>query len=474
MEDRDIILMEIPHQLDKLKRPALQQMCKRFGLKANGKNVDMVKALTGLRQSKASCNTSQSSVDVGGASSPCSSPASSPLQTSLSQNSSSTTRKRSLPEDDVQEHEPPTKRGRRQNKRKGRARRKRSTCTKDEEELLCTSQNSLQIESSLPSTPQTDDYPPTLQESASEQRRKRKRWSDEAIMTPPVLLDEIPAPKRTRRATYSVSPPSHFSQPVQQESEVETESEIMEEVFPISPPSPSSPAIQQVSELETEREVTRKAPPLSPPVPTADLESSTRQRHSTYTILERDSESTSSPKVTSGAVSDLMEVCSEEEDTHAQIMTLLEQRVEERKLDPNYKPVFTASNSKIPVKKGTCTSKKFHQAHQRHFNQMTSIVDHQRNKEKRAKELRKRSTFKTPDRRFEPSVLKPQHANFNFGRKSTFKTPASTASKLPILSKTAETVRHREKSFDVKASLKKETKYVPRKGKLPEFKLNLY
>ena len=57
---------------------------------------------------------------------------------------------------------------------------------------------------------------------------------------------------------------------------------------------------------------------------------------------------------------------------------------------------------------------------------MTSIVDHQRNKEKRAKELRKRSTFKTPDRRFEPSVLKPQHANFNFGRKSTFKTPAST------------------------------------------------
>ena len=208
----------------------------------------------------------------------------------------------------MQEHEPPTKRGRRQNKRKGRARQKRSTCTKDEEELLCTSQNSLQIESSLPSTPQTDDYPPTLQESASEQRRKRKRWSDEAIMTPPVLLDEIPAPKRTRRATYSVSPPSHFSQPVQQESEVETESEIMEEVFPISPPSPSSPAIQQVSELETEREVTRKAPPLSPPVPTADLESSTRQRHSTYTILERDSESTSSPKVTSGAVSDLMEV----------------------------------------------------------------------------------------------------------------------------------------------------------------------
>lgn len=37
---------------------------------------------------------SQSSVDVGGASSPCSSPASSPLQTSLSQNSSSTTRYR--------------------------------------------------------------------------------------------------------------------------------------------------------------------------------------------------------------------------------------------------------------------------------------------------------------------------------------------------------------------------------------------
>lgn len=140
---------------------------------------------------------------------------------------------------------------------------------------------------------------------AAQETEAMVRWGNNDS---PVLLDEIPAPKRTRRATYSVSPPSHFSQPVQQESEVETESEIMEEVFPISPPSPSSPAIQQVSELETEREVTRKAPPLSPPVPTADLESSTRQRHSTYTILERDSESTSSPKVTSGAVSDLMEV----------------------------------------------------------------------------------------------------------------------------------------------------------------------
>ena len=37
MEDRDVILIEIPDRLEKLKRPALQQLCKRFGLKANGK-----------------------------------------------------------------------------------------------------------------------------------------------------------------------------------------------------------------------------------------------------------------------------------------------------------------------------------------------------------------------------------------------------------------------------------------------------
>ena len=225
------------------------------------------------------------------------------------------------------------------------------------------SQNTLQAESSLPSTPQTDEHPLPLLESASEQRRKRKRWSDEATMTPPILLDELPAPKRTRRATYSVSPPSRSAPAIQHVSEVETESEIADVVLPVSPPSHSSPQVSeveteseiadvvlpvsppvplhsspqvseveteseiadevlpvslpvplhsspQVSEVETEREITEDVPPLSPPDPTSDLESSTRQRHSTYAILERDSEmmDTSSPEKTSdAAVSDVKE-----------------------------------------------------------------------------------------------------------------------------------------------------------------------
>ena len=59
---------------------------------------------------------------------------------------------------------------------------------------------------------------------------------------------------------------------------------------------------------------------------------------------------------------------------------------------------------------------------------MTSIAEHQRNKEKRARELQKRAAFKTPEnpKRFEPSVLKPQNASFNFGQKSIRKTPTGT------------------------------------------------
>ena len=185
----------------------------------------------------------------------------------------STCRKRSLPRDDLQANEPPAKRGRRQRKGKT-SKSKQNKAANEVKELPHMSQTALQVESP-PSTPQTDQ--PSPAEVASEQRRKRKRWSNEAAMTPPILLDELPAPKR-RRATYSISPPSH-----------------------------SLPATPQVSEVEIGSKITEEMLPISPPEHTvnSDLESSTRQRHSTYTVLENDSQNgASSPMKTSGGNSD--------------------------------------------------------------------------------------------------------------------------------------------------------------------------
>jgi len=219
---------------------------------------------------------------------------------------------------------------------------------------------------------------------SSQKTRKRKRRGTHSIS---------PSPKQLRTSIPVVEPsPLPVSKAVSEANSNRPTVASMEVQPPISPPESTgrlsdrkrratfsiSPPSSGCEATTPNVDINLASSELQPPAPK-------RSCQSTFEISpEADDMKTDSGQKPRDMVAESMDLDSS---VKTEILTLLHQRVDNRKADPNYKPVFGRTEpktSRIPVK--STIGRRFEKAHQRQFTKMTSIVDHQRRKDRRAAE----------------------------------------------------------------------------------------
>ncbi|XP_064399314.1 uncharacterized protein LOC135345789 isoform X2 [Halichondria panicea] len=400
--------MDLPEDLSCLKRPALQALCKRHGIKANGKNTDMIKTLERIRSETVEAQTVKAqTVEAQTNSDADDQPGPSPV----------------VEESGDSPFAVATKIVRKKKAgRKGMKRKTRSGSNKERKS-----------ESSADSSAASD-----LSELASEDPILKPTDSTGMGDTP---CDNKPTSrKRKRRNTHSVSPNSSFCSLPKIPRLGPTNDDFTSWGSPPNTPmqtgdSDSNSGDKNTSDYVDKEDNIVTRPPISPP--TENSGSRKRKRNSTFVV------SPSPSKMETGAPEEKSE---SGYDVMAELQNILDKKVQERKHAPDYKPVHSVGKlfSRLPVK--TNTERKFDKAHSSHFKKMKSIVSVVEDKKRKQSTGRVPSCAKKP--RLSSSVVRaPLHTN-----PSTHKSPARRRVTSSINSEVFKPTNTTTKKMNVKFS----------------------